>query len=110
MLNSIPLDVYLSILSEATAEDGPYKYEHDEAEARVLNGAFAEMTKGIVAFVTAAEPIIGYEAVRDMLEDVVHTFPASKEPADPFEAIQAALLKAMEIPEELWNEDAPKEN
>lgn len=118
MFNGMSLADYLEILAKATPEEGPHKYADLPAEeVLALNTAFAELAKGFIAYVTVAKPIIGYDAVREMLEDVVHTFPVTEEPEpfNAFEALQAALLKAMgENPEAFTTpadgpDGAPKE-
>ncbi|QHB36645.2 hypothetical protein SEA_ADOLIN_63 [Arthrobacter phage Adolin] len=113
------LETYLDILAQATPEDGPYMHDEDRTaeEITALNTGFAALAQGMIAFVKAAEPILGYEATRSMIEDVTHTFPVEKnpEPFDPFAALQEALLKAMgEHPEAFGTEadgpeGAPKE-
>lgn len=118
MFPGMTLADYLAILAKATPEEGPYKYEDRPAEEILaLNTGFHELAKGMIAFVNAAKPIVGYEEVRDMLESVVHTFPTEENPApfDPFAALQEALLKAMgNTPEAFTTEadgptGAPKE-
>ncbi|QIG58536.1 hypothetical protein PQE18_gp58 [Arthrobacter phage DrSierra] len=98
------LDTYLDILGQATPEDGPYNDPaHTAEELTALNTGFAALAAGMVAFVKAAEPIVGYEATRSMIEDVTHTFPVEKNPApvDPFAELAAALAAAMGLsPEE----------
>lgn len=97
------LDTYLEILGKATPEDGPFNDPAHTAEELVtLNTGFAALAQGMIAFVTAAEPIVGYEAVRNMIEDVTHTFPVEKNPApvDPFAEMAASLAKALGLSDE----------
>ncbi|QNO12720.1 hypothetical protein SEA_SNEK_60 [Arthrobacter phage Snek] len=82
---------YLEVIGHASPTEGPY---NGHAAADVLNPAFAELVKGTVAFVNAAKPIIGYEETRDMLESVVHGFPATEEPEPvDFMALFGELLR-----------------
>lgn len=97
------LDTYLDILAQAQPEDGPYTEADNTAEeVLALNTGFAALAQGMVAFVKAAEPIIGYDKTRSMIEDVTHTFPVEKNPApvDPFAELAAALAKAMGLSDE----------
>lgn len=115
MFIGMSLAQYLEILSQAAPDNGPWT--EDTGAPEHLNGAFAEFAKALVTYVNAAMEHVAYDVVRDSLEQVVHTFPATEEPADfdPFTAIQEALLKAMgEAPEAFTTpadgpEGAPKE-
>lgn len=97
------LDTYLDILGQATPEDGPYNDpKHTAEELTTLNTGFAALAQGMKTFVEAAEPIVGYDEVRSMIEDVTHTFPVEKNPApvDPFAELAHALAKAMGLSDE----------
>lgn len=97
----IPLADYLTILSSATPEDHPWaseEYEMTAEERAAIGKGFTKMAHGIVAFVTAAKAVNGYEAVRSTLEDIVHTFPVQEdgnlpgqEAVDSFAALLAVL-------------------
>ncbi|MGO4251224.1 hypothetical protein AB4Y81_03060 [Paenarthrobacter sp. TAF1] len=89
MTQTHSLAQYLDVLSETSPNNGPFLAEGlGEAQAATVNAAFAELAHAAVAFVNTAEPIVGYTDVRRMLEDFVHTFPATKEP-NPFAMIAA---------------------
>ena len=94
---AIPLDAYLSILKSMSHDDHPFKDHPTHAEE--LGKASTAMAHAVAEFVEVGRVALGYDVVRSTLEDVVHTFPVS-EHADPFEAIQAALLDAMGLTEE----------
>lgn len=92
MLTGMSLEDYLAILEAAAPDDGPYTEELFGENALALNTAFAGIANSTATFVRVAKALIGYDAARDMLEELVHAFPASEVPVVTPEQYLSALL------------------
>lgn len=93
-LPQVNVDDYLALLSSTSTDNNPYVLlDNNEA----LVAGFVKMATGVAEFVQAARVLdgFGYDEARSTLEDLVHTFPLSEAPVDPFEAILSALAASL---------------
>jgi hypothetical protein len=95
---SIPRDVYLAILASMTAEDNPLTAAGVEGHEK-SGPALATLAQAMATFVvvfTETNPQ-GYQGARDMLENLVHTFPVedAPKPAPKKASLEDSLAKLL---------------
>jgi hypothetical protein len=95
---SIPRDVYLAILASMTPEDNPLTAAGAEGHEK-SGPALAALAQSMATFVVVFSETnpAGYKGARDMLENLVHTFPIedTTKPAPARPSLEDALSKLL---------------